>query len=188
MKSFDDIRIEEPLGPLDGNETFVVNQGGVTRGGFLSVLRSWLQTTIQLTISNITDISNVLPVAGTAAEIVAATETAARTFSPKTIADGVYQTPIVITSATTLDAASCRRRTIVTDSATAFALTVPTLTLPLGVEFSVVNKGAGTVSVTPSTGVPINGSDSLPIDVLQYEHVTFTYVATDTWISSKARV
>lgn len=45
-RDFDNIRNESPFTSLVGDETIVLNQGGVTKGGFISVVREWVSNTI----------------------------------------------------------------------------------------------------------------------------------------------
>lgn len=43
-KNYDQIRTSSPLSTLDGTETFTVNQSGVTKGGFLSLLKTFIKS------------------------------------------------------------------------------------------------------------------------------------------------
>lgn len=56
-KDFDAIRTDQPFTTLDGTETFVLQSGGVTKGGFMSVLRDWVRTGFQIASAAITDAS-----------------------------------------------------------------------------------------------------------------------------------
>lgn len=69
-KDFDAIRADNPITSLTGTETFVIQDSGITKGGFLSVLRDWVRTGFELTSTAISDASasGRAVLTGTAAE------------------------------------------------------------------------------------------------------------------------
>lgn len=57
QKSFDQIRSDQPLASIDGSEVFLVQKAGVTKGGLLSALKTWVLTAFS--INNVNDATAV---------------------------------------------------------------------------------------------------------------------------------
>jgi hypothetical protein len=76
----------------------------------------------------------------------------------------------------TMSNASTNTLTIPANAAVAF---------PVGSVFAVIMKGAGTTDITGDTGVTLNGVSAGSGSIqTQYNGVTLTKIATDTWIAS----
>lgn len=70
-------------------------------------------------------------------------------------------------------------------NAGAITLTVPpnsSVAFPVGAQVDVAVMGAGMVTVTPGSGVTVNGTPSL-VTRAQYSAVTLIKLATDTWLA-----
>lgn len=69
-------------------------------------------------------------------------------------------------------------------NAAAITVTVPdnaTVPFPVGANISLIQSGAGTVTVSPAAGVTVNSADSLLDTRAQYSTMTLTKVAADEW-------
>ena len=79
-------------------------------------------------------------------------------------------------------------KVITSSNASAQTLTIPTnasVAFPVGTVISVIQIGAGVLSIAGDTGVTLNGVSAGSGDInTQYMGVTLTKLATDTWIAS----
>ena len=208
MLNLDQIRTAAPITVLDGTETFIINQSGITKGGFLSDLLEWIASAIDLGVDRITEAgayastmlgfvdledaqAELLPAEADLVTVLAGTVEDLRSYSPKTIADAIAAivedatdpiAPLEITTNTTL-ADTIQGRTVVCDGAAAVELTLESLALPLGTKFKVVNLAVDAVTVTPDVGVTLIDSTGSIVDLtlIQYASASFEYIAEDTW-------
>lgn len=207
MINFDQIRVDRPINPLDGTETFIVNQGGVTRGGFLSALLAWIQNTIEVSVDAISESGSyastilgfddledaratLLPDDGTAEEILTGTETEARIWSPDVLADAIDEIvteavaipgPVLVNDDVTLDG-GIARNLVKCNPTEAIVVTLPALALPEGTPFKIINLENFDVTVTPASVTLIDSTGPIVDLVLsQYDSANFTYIDEDTW-------
>lgn len=205
-ENYDQIRTRSPLTSLDGTETFTVNQGGLTKGGFLSVLRDWIVSTIQVTRAQISDatafgrsllglddkdalleVLEIEPAAAiaTSAELEAGTETGVRSLSPSLVVEAIAfhtaKDPHFVDADTTLTEANVGE-VLVCDSDEAIEVTVPVLAITTG-KFQIINLALDAVTILPGSGVTLldNTGNKTEIEVVQYAHVEFIYISDDTW-------
>lgn len=207
MLNLDQIRTASPILALDGTETFIVNQSGVTKGGFLSDLLEWIAGAIEIGVDAITEAgpyaatilgfadledaqAELLPIEADTAAILAGTELELRSFAPKSIFDAITDVvenatdpiaPLEITTNTTL-ADTIQGRTVVCDGAAAVELTLESLALPLGTKFKVINLAVDDVTVTPDLVTFIDSTGAIAdLTLVQHASATFEYIALDTW-------
>lgn len=105
--------------------------------------------------------------------------------------DSVETTTINAQTGTTYTLAlTDRGQTVTMDNASANTVTIPTnasVAFDIGSVVVVVMKGAGTTTITGSTGVTVNGTSAGSVSISsQYQGVSLLKVATDTWIASGA--
>lgn len=207
MINLDQIRTDNPITSLDGTETFIVNQGGDTKGGFLSDLLEWIASVIEIPVAQITEAgtyaatmlgfddledaqATLLPAAADAAAIITGTSEDLASFTPKVISDAVLEllddalipvAPLDVDADATLTD-NIIGRTVVCDGAAAVELTLEQLALPPGTKFKVINLAVDDVTVTPDAVTLIDSTGTITdLTLTQYSSAIFEYIADDTW-------
>lgn len=191
-RDFDQIRTDSPFSALDGTETIVLNQGAITKGGYLSVVREWIQSTIGTTfgrsllqLDELTDLTNLTtPQTATQTEMEEGTEEELRSMSPalvsKAIENVVQRSNELVDDDVTLTD-DHMRRLLVCDAPNA-----------IEVDLAVPSTGAGFFWLVNLSVEPVViGSDTLSIltplgpeldvTIPQYGFVNAIYLGADTW-------
>ena len=176
-KNFDQIRTEAPLATVDGTETFIVNKGGVTSGGFLSILKAYVLAGFEaVNITNSTTLGRGLITAAAAsdgrtlleaaqqrtainqADAEAGTATIIQDFTAQRVRQAIasYSDPkrrnsIVLTATTTVSQTHTDR-TVICDSASAFDINFPDSGTTFGNKETVLLVNLGTADVTLKGG------------------------------------
>lgn len=200
-ENYDQIRTRAPFTTLDGTETLTINQSGSTKGGFLSVLKTWVLEGLTLTRAAISDATaygrtlmemadadalktEVLPAEATSLELEEGTVEDARMFTPNLIVDAIAhhtapKVPQFIEENTTI-ADSHLGAILVCDAPGAIALTVADLTSG---QFEVINLAVDAVSIEPDVDVVFMDSTGTITSktVAQYAHVRVSFIGNSTW-------
>lgn len=191
-RDFDQIRTDSPFTSLDGTETIVLNQGAITKGGFLSVIREWIQSTIgtpfgrsllQLgELSDLTDLTTLQT--ATEQEMQEGTEEELRSVSPALITqafENIVQRPNELIDDDAVLTDGHMRRLLVCDAAA-----------PIEVDLFVPSSGMGYFWLVNLSEDPVViGTDTLSIltpqgpeievTVPQYGFVNAVFLGSDTW-------
>ena len=202
-RNYDQIRVASPFSTLTGAETITLNQSGVTKGGFLSVIREWLQNTINLNMSRIeatpffrglADLDDadelktlVLPEVASQSTLDTGTSTTPVLVTPLRLATMVDnrtapKTVLVVTNTYTINAAALNR-TIVCNRSSAFGVSLPLIAGVLTSDkFSMINRGAGKVTVTPTTVTFLTKAGAAStIELDQNKSIDAQYIGSNIW-------
>lgn len=210
MINFDQIRINYPFGSLTGTETFIAQQDGLTKGGFLSVLKEWMfvdfvaagitdATTVGkniLTAANADDVMTAIGLSEPSpANVVNQSETEYRfLWSPKDVHDAIssreVKVPVEITVTGDAALSWVGRKVIARHGATSITQTLPVtedpVTFTAGMEFTIINLGGSVVVVDGSDGIiedSVGTATSITIPV--NEKAVFVCTADNTWFVSR---
>lgn len=210
-ENFDQTRIRSPFTTVDGSETVVLNQGGETKGGFLSVIRTWILDSLSITKSQIQDSTefgrslleledtgdlNALvvhptpytpPETATQQEIEDGVEEGERMFSPSLLVSAIAyhtrkQIPLSITSSRAITLSDIGM-ILVCDALDEIDITIPVFPGFEEGSFHVVNLGADPVNIVVSGGATLIDStgEISEYEVTQYSCVELIYIGDDTW-------
>lgn len=203
-ENFDDIRLRSPFTTVDGSETLIINQGGSTKGGFLSVLLNWIRDNLTVAPNNIgspataygrgllsTESRDTLrteaaPVTGTDVEFANPANNSIRSISPSLLATAVVthaqKTPQAITVSTTLTS-SHLGRILVCDTSSAITLTLPTIAGIARGEIQIINLGTGIVTLTSGAGITFLSDTGTIANkaIARYKSVQVFFLGTNRW-------
>lgn len=184
-ENYDQIRTRSPISTLTGSETFLVQDAGVTKGGFVSIIRAYVLNGLEVlsdAISDATDVGKALLKATDKAAARSAidaspiystvTQTEAETGTATTVRNWTAQR---VSQAATAVANALFKKTAPASNAAAFTLT-PAMNKNQFVQYT----GATAVVVTlPATGTDFT-ADMDPILVLNNAsaNVSITLKAT----------
>lgn len=206
-ENIDQIRQRSPFTTVDGTESILLQQSGVTKAGFLSVIRTWILDTFQINRDQINDATEFgrdlltledavdlnllithppLPPSATQAEMDAGTETASRMYSPSILIDAIQsrvplpKIPQSIDVDTTLTNGEIGS-VLVCDASQEITVTVPQLALTYGT-VQIINLAASPVSIEPDNTTLIDGTGTIiEKSIVQYEHVELIFLGNNTW-------
>lgn len=200
-ENYDQIRTRAPFTTLDGSETLTINQGGATKGGFLSVLKAWVLDSLTVTRAAISDATaygrtlmgladvaalktEVLPAAATPIELEEGTVEDARMFTPNLIVDAIAfhtapKAPQFIEENTTISESHIGS-ILVCDAPAAIDVTVADLTAG---QFELINLAVDAVTIEPDVDVIFMDSTGTIVSktVAQYAHVRVSFIGNSTW-------
>lgn len=209
-ENFDQTRTRAPFTTVDGTETIVLNQGGLTKGGFLSVLRTWILDSLTVVRSQISDatafgrdllgladataLNDLIvhptpylpPVTATSEELELGTETDERMFTPSLIVEAIAfhtapKNPQAIEESIEITEDEVGG-ILVCDAADEIDITLPEL---IGLQrgaIQVINLATDPVSIVTDGTTLIDGTGTI-VDktVIQYEHAELIYLGDNTW-------
>lgn len=203
-ENFDDIRLRSPFSSVDGTETLILNQGGTTKGGFLSVVLNWVRDNLTVNPANIGSPATAYgkglletasrealrteaaPITGTEVEFANSTLTAVRSVTPALLATAVVthaqKTPQAITATTSITNAHLGR-ILVCAASSAITLTVPTIASLARGAIQVINLGSSNVTLASGAGITLTGSTgTIATKVIpQYGRVEALYLGSNRW-------
>ena len=194
-RNYDQIRTESPFTVLDGTETVTLNQGGITKGGFLSIVRSWIANTIGTTfgrsvlnMANIAALQTaVLPATASDVDLETATEEDPRQMSPSLLAGAILyhakvREALQIADNIVLDEGDLDR-IIISDGVAAVEVELPAIAdIDTSYYFVLINLAEDAVTLTP-VGTTLIGTSGALVDVTipQYGSIDALYLGSDTW-------
>lgn len=202
-ENFDQTRQRSPFTSVDGSETIVLNQGGVTKGGFLSVIKDWILDTLTVTRSQIDDATGFgrdllavedateltslveFPAVATATELEEGTVQSLRMVTPQLVVGAINfhagKVPFAIDANTIIDEDDLSS-ILVCDAIAAISITVPVMVGVQHGSLQVINLAPDPVSILTDSTILIDSTGTIVNkDIAQYEHVELIYLGDDTW-------
>lgn len=179
-ENFDQIRSRSPFTSVDGSETIVLNQNGVTKGGFLSVLREYI-------LAGFDPVPYVPPAQATDQELQLGAETDERMYSPRQIVETIAfhtapKEPHFINEDSEITEADLNT-ILVCDAGHEITLSLTDLPAIENGYFRVVNLAESAVTVTKPTGVTFVDTTGVITDkaVMQHSMLEFLFIGDSTW-------
>lgn len=181
-KSINDLRYAYFLAALDGGLP-----GGGGGGGGESIPKSLVDAKGDLIVATADNTPARLPV-GTNGQVLtadSAQSAGVKWATPSSATPGQYAGVNAQTGTSYTLVLADQGKFVTLTNASPITLTVPpnsSVAFPVGAQVDVAVLGAGMVTVTPGSGVTVNGTPSL-VTRAQYSAVTLIKLATDTWLA-----
>lgn len=203
-ENFDQTRARSPFTSVDGSETVVLHQDGVTKGGFLSVLRDWIVEGLQVVtdqISNATAFGRNLlqlddraalnglidfPSTASSGELEEGTQEEIRSLSPSLLVEAIAfhtapKNPQSIDSNHVISDDDVNS-ILVCDATSEIDITLPVIAGLQRGAIEIINLADTPVSIIPDSVIIIDSTGAtLELTVEQYAYQVLIYLGDDTW-------